>query len=184
MTRLVLHIDRIVLGGLAQGYESVLKLEGRTAAGCLVQARRKFDELIKVNESPVATQAVQRIAWQYRIKREARDLAKEERLAMRQARSKPLRDELHVWLLLERTRVPDGSAIAGAIDHSLNAWAAVTANLNDGNVQIDNYRIENTMRTWAVGRKAWLLAGSEPAGQRAAVVMNLVYSVKLKMQDP
>ena len=60
----------------------------------------------------------------------------------------------------------------------------MTANLNDGNVQIDNYRIENTMRTWAVGRKAWLLAGSEPAGQRAAVVMNLVYSVKLKMHDP
>ena len=67
----------------------------------LAQARRKFDELIKVNKSPVATPAVQRIAWQYRIKREARGLAKEERLAMRQARSKPLRDELHVWLRLE-----------------------------------------------------------------------------------
>ena len=60
----------------------------------------------------------------------------------------------------------------------------MTANRNDGNVQIDSYRIENPMRTWAMGRKAWLLAGSEPAGQRAAVVMNLVYSVKLKMHDP
>ena len=150
----MLHIDRIVLDGLAQGYESVLKLEGRTVAGCLAQARRKFDELIKVNQSPVATQAVQRIAWQYRIEREARDLPEEERLAMRQARSKPLWDELHVWLRLERPRVPDGSAIAGAIDHSLNAWAAVTANLNNGNVQIDNNHIENPLRTWAMGRKA------------------------------
>ena len=119
-----------------KGYESVLKLEGRTAAGCLAHARRKFDELIKVNQSPVAAQAVQRIAWLYRIEREARDLPEEERLAMRQARSKPLWEELHVWLRLERTRVPEGSAIAGAIDYSLNAWAALTANLSDGDVPI------------------------------------------------
>ena len=27
---------------------------------------------------------------------------------------------MHVWLQLERQRVPDGSGIAGAIDYSLN----------------------------------------------------------------
>ena len=32
-----------------KGYESVLKQDGRTGAGCLAHARRKFDELIKVN---------------------------------------------------------------------------------------------------------------------------------------
>ena len=167
-----------------KGYEGVLKLEGRTAAGCLAHARRKFDELIKVNQSPVATQAVQRIAWLYRIEREARDLPEEERLAMRQTRSKPLWEELHVWLRLERGRVPDGSAIAGAIDYSLNAWAALTANLHDGMVQVDNNHIENLMRPWAMGRKAWLFAGSELAGQRAAVVMSLVQSAKLNGHDP
>jgi transposase len=167
-----------------KGYESVLKLEGRTAAGCLAHARRKFDELIKVNQSPVAMQAVQRIAWLYRIEREARDLPEEQRLAMRQARSKPLWEELHVWLQLERTRVPEGSAIAGAIDYSLNAWVALTANLQNGNVQIDNNHIENQMRPWAMGRKAWLFAGSELAGQRAAVVMSLVQSAKLNGHDP
>lgn len=167
-----------------KGYESVLKLEGRTAAGCLAHARRKFDELVKVNQSPVAMQAVQRIAWLYRIEREARDLPEDERLAMRQARSKPLWEELHVWLRLERGRVPEGSAIAGAIDYSLNAWAALTANLNDGMVQVDNNHIENQMRPWAMGRKAWLFAGSELAGQRAAVVMSLVQSAKLNGHDP
>ena len=167
-----------------KGYESVLKLEGRTAAGCLAHARRKFDELVKVNQSPVATQAVQRIAWLYRIEREARDLPQEERLAMRQARSRPLWEELHVWLRLERGRVPEGSAIAGAIDYSLNAWAALTANLNDAMVQIDNNHIERLMRPWAMGRKAWLFAGSELAGQRAAIVMSLVQSAKLNGHDP
>ena len=73
-----------------KGYESGLKQDGRTAAGCLAHARRKFDELIKVNQSPAAQQAVQRIALIYRVEREPQGLTAVERLAMRQARSKPL----------------------------------------------------------------------------------------------
>ena len=167
-----------------KGYDSVLKLPGRVAAGCLAHARRKFDELIKINQSPLAQQAVQRIAGIYRIEREARELNADDRLAMRQALAAPLWAELRVWLQLERTRVPDGSAIAGAIDYSLNHWAALTANLKDGRVPIDNNHIENLMRPWAMGRKAWLFAGSELAGQRAAIVMSLVQSAKLNGHDP
>jgi len=166
------------------GYESVIKLHDRKAAGCLAHARRKFDELIKDNQSPVALQAVQRIAWIYRIEREIQGLTVAERLAVRQSRSKPLWEELHVWLQLERQRVPNGSGIAGAIDYSLNHWAALTANLRDGNVAVDNNHVENQMRPWAVGRKSWLFAGSELAGQRAAVVMSLVVSAKLNGHDP
>ena len=32
---------------------------------------------------------------------------------------------MHAWLRLERQRVPEGSAIAGAIDYCLNHWAAL-----------------------------------------------------------
>ena len=65
------------------GYKSVVKLHERKAAGCLAHARRKFDELIKDNQSPVALQAVQRIAWIYRIEREVQSLTIDERLAQR-----------------------------------------------------------------------------------------------------
>ena len=138
----------------------------------MAHARRKFDELIKENHSPVATQAVQRIAWLYRIEREAKELPAQERLAMRQARARPLCEELHVLLRLEHQRVPDGGAIANAIDYGLNRWTALTAYLLEGNVPIDNNHVENLMRPWAMGRKAWLFAGSEMAGQHAAVVMS------------
>jgi transposase len=53
-----------------KAYDSVLKLHDRQAAGCLAHARRKYDELLKDNKSPVAAQAIQRIAWIYRIERE------------------------------------------------------------------------------------------------------------------
>jgi len=132
------------------GYDGVLSLPGRSTAYCLAHARRKFDELFKANASPVAAQAIQRIAWLYRVEADARALSCEERLRMRQERSRPLWEELHVWLQLERTRVPDGSAIAKAIDYSLNHWEGLGRYLLDGEVPIG--RVE----MWRGGRRSGL----------------------------
>jgi transposase len=166
------------------GYNAVLKLHGRTEAGCLAHARRKFDELAKAGASEVAKQALQRIAWLYRIEGEFATMAGAERLAARKRRSVPLWEELHAWLRLERTRVPDGGGIAAAIDYSLRRWEALGEFLRNGDVAIDNNHIENQMRPWAMGRKAWLFAGSELAGKRAAMVMSLVQSARLNGIEP
>ncbi len=166
-----------------KGYDALFR-QGRIEAGCLAHVRRKFDELAKANASPVATQALQRIAWLYRIEQETRAMTAPDRLQSRQLRARPLWDELHVWLKLERTRVADGSGIAAALDYSLNRWEALGRFLHDGEVSIDNNHVERLMRPWAMGRKAWLFCGSELAGQRAAMVMSLVQSAKLSGHDP
>ena len=166
------------------GYSAVFKLHGRTEAGCLAHARRRFDEPAKAGASEVAKQALQRIAWLYRIEQELAPMAGAQRLAARKLRSVPLWEELHAWLRLERARVPDGGGIAAAIDYSLRRWNALGEFLRDGDVAIDNNHIENQMRPWAMGRKAWLFAGSELAGQRAAMVMSLVQSARLNGIEP
>jgi len=166
------------------GYDVVFKRAGCIEAGCLAHARRKFDELAKAKASPVAAQAIQRIARLYRVESETRGMTAVERHAHRQRHAQPLWNELHAWLRLERSRVPDGSGIAGALDYSLRRWPALGRFLGDGAVSIDNNSIENLMRPWAMGRKAWLFAGSELAGQRAAMVMSLVQSAKLHGHDP
>lgn len=166
------------------GYDAVLSLDGRSTAYCLAHARRKFDELLKANASVVAGQAIQRIAWLYRVEADAKALTAEQRLQMRQERSQPLWEEMHVWLQLERTRVPDGSAIAKAIDYSLNHWAGLGRFLRDGDVPIDNNHVENRIRPWALGRRNWLFIGSQLAGERAAVVMSLLQSAKLNGHEP
>jgi len=176
-------VGTLVRDGYA-GYEKMLLLDDRFDAGCMAHSRRKFDELIKFNASPVAAQALQRIAWLYRIEADAKDLPCEQRLLMRQLRSQPLCDSLHTWLTLERRRVPDGSGIAGAIDYSLKRWAALTRFLLDGDVPIDNNHIENQMRPWGVGRKNWLFVGSELAGERAAMIMSLLQSARLNKIEP
>jgi hypothetical protein len=147
-------------------------------------ARRKFEELAKAGASDVAVQALQRFARIYHVEGELGSLTPEERLAMRQAMAKPLWEEMHAWLKLQRRRVADGGTTAKAIDYSLNSWAALTRNLHDGAVPLDNNHLEQQMRCWAMGRKAWLFCGSELAGQRAAMVMSLVQSAKLNGLDP
>jgi transposase len=166
------------------GYGTVFKLHERIEAGCLAHARRRFDELAKAGASTVATQALQRIAALYRIEREVAAASSAERLDARQRQSVPLWSELHAWLRHERARVPDGGGIAAAIDYSLRRWTALGRFLHDGDVAIDNNHIENLMRPWAMGRKAWLFAGSELAGQRAAMVMSLVQSARLNGHEP
>ena len=166
------------------GYDQVMAQERRVSAGCLAHARRKFDELVKDNLSPVGTQAIQRIAALYKIEREIKYFSAEDRHATRQSSAKSLCKDLQEWLTLERQRVPEGSATAKAIAYSLNRWDALTAYLDNGAVPIDNNHIENLVRPWAMGRKAWLFAGSELAGQRAAIVMSLLQSAKLHGHDP
>ena len=168
-----------------KGYEPVFKLGSRIEAGCLVHARRKFEELLKNgHESPVAEEAIRRMAWIFWIEKQARATSPLERLAIRQGQTREHWDKLYEWLRSERACVPDGSGIAGAIDYSLNRWTPLGRFLDDGNVSCHNNHLENLMRPWAMGRKAWLFAGSELAGKRAATVMSLVQSARMYGHDP
>ena len=167
------------------GYDAVLDKRvypQRMAAHCVAHARRKFDELLGTSE--VAKAAIKRIGWIYHVEGQLDGMDAQQRQAAREQLTRPLWKELHVWLKLERVRVPDGGSIAAAIDYSLNSWTALTRHLEDGAVPIDNNFIERQIKPWAMGRKAWLFCGSELAGQRAAVVMSLVQSAKLNGHDP
>ncbi len=57
------------------GYDVVFKREGCIEAGCLAHARRKFDELAKANASPIAAQAIVRMARIYAVESQAREMS-------------------------------------------------------------------------------------------------------------
>ena len=111
-------------------------------------------------------------------------LSADERKAMRQRHTQPVLDALHQWMLLQRQKVPEGSATAKALDYSLRRWVALTRFCNDGQLPIDNNWIENQIRPIALGRSNWLFAGSLRAGQRAAAVMSLIQSARMNGHDP
>ena len=157
---------------------------GIVEIGCMAHARRKYFELHDKHKSELAGQALRFIAGLYEIEREVRDAEPELRLEARQQRARPILDALHLWLSEQRRRVPDGSAIARAIDYSLKRWAALVRYVEDPAVPIDNNHIEGQIRPIALGRSNWLFAGSLRAGQRAAAVMSLIQSAKLNGHDP
>ena len=165
------------------GYKAMFQL-GVTEAGCLAHARRKFHELWDPHKSPVAERALKFFGLLYDIEREVQALEPDERRRLRQEQAKPVANDFHVWLQAQRLRVPDGSAIARAIDYSLGRWDALTLYLDAGAVPCDNNWVENQIRPIAIGRSNWLFAGSLRAGKRAAAIMSLIHSARLNGNDP
>lgn len=120
----------------------------------------------------------------YEVERKAKEMSDEDRWRLRQEMAIPIAEKLHEWMLAQRELVPEGSATAKALDYSLKRWVALTRYLNDGAVPIDNNRVENTIRPWALGRSNWLFAGSLRSGKRAAAIMSLIQSERMNGHDP
>lgn len=165
------------------GYKASFK-HGITEIGCMAHARRKFVELHVAGKSLIAGQAVEYIKQLYDVEREARDLTALERKTLRQDKARPIADALHHWMQAQRLKIPNGTATANALDYSLKRWAALTRYLDDGALPIDNNRVENLIRPWALGRSNWLFAGSLRSGQRATAIMSLIQSAKLNGHEP
>jgi transposase len=84
----------------------------------------------------------------------------------------------------KRRKLSPHSEVAGAIDYMLKPWAAFTRFLDDRRICLTNNAAEWALRGVALGRKAWLFAGSDRAGQRAALLYSLIVTAKLNDVDP
>ncbi len=134
------HDPKLVCDDFA-GYKASFE-QGVTEIGCMAHARRKFFDLHAANQSQLAEQALQYIGQLYEVEREGRELLAEQRRQLRQDKARPVIEGLHSWMLGQRQKVPEGSAIAKALDYSLKRWAALVRYLDDGNLPIDNNWIE------------------------------------------
>jgi transposase len=153
-------------------------------AACWAHVRRKFYELMEAHKSPIATEAVERIAALYAIENEIRGRAPDERRQVRQARSRPLLDAMHDWLEASLAKLSKKSDTSAAIRYALALWGALVRFCDDGRIEIDNNIAERALRTVAIGRKNYLFAGSDRGGERAATFYSLIGTAKLNGLDP
>ena len=136
-------------------------------------------------EAPIAIEAVRRIDELFEIERTINGKTPDQRVAVRQERSKPLVAELEVWM--RSTTWHSLSAkndTAKAINYILNRWVAFTRFLDDGRICLSNNAAERAVRCVAVGRRNWTFAGSDAGGHRAAAVYTLIETCKLNDVDP
>jgi transposase len=170
----------------ADGYQGYARLydRGVTEAACMAHARRKFVDVYKSDKSPLANEALQRIAGLYAIEDTIRGQNAETRLAVRAEQSAPLFADLKAWMERTLPRVSGKSDLAGAIRYALSRWDALSLVLRDGRVCLDNNAAERAMRPIPLGRKNWLFAGSNAGGERAAAIFSLTETAKLNGLDP
>jgi transposase len=153
-------------------------------AACMAHARRKLHDIHEIHPSPITTEALDRIGALYGIEREIRGQTAERRREVRQARAKPLLEQLHRWFEQKLATLSAKSDTAVAIRYSLSRWRALTRYVDDGLIEIDNSSAERALRAVALGRRNYLFAGADSGGDRAAAIYSLVGSAKLNGLDP
>ncbi len=96
----------------------------------------------------------QGLFWPIMVEREDRDrnLDSERRLALRQARSRPILDDTHAYLEREQPKVLPKSPEGQAIAYALSNWKALIRYCEDGDLEIDNNGADRSLRGIAVGR--------------------------------
>ena len=175
-------------------YEPERKPAPITEAACWAHARRKFFELADIASkarnqklttiSPIALEAVQRIDVIFAAERSINGRPPAERLAARRKDIAPLVNDLIDWMKRERGKLSRHNEVAKAMDYVLKRIAAFTRFLDDGRICLSNNAAERALRGIALGRKAWLFAGSDRGGERAAVMFTLIQTAKLNDVDP
>jgi hypothetical protein len=179
------------------GYDGIyLESRGRIIeVACWAHARRKYVESRRLDPARMET-ALAWIGKLYAVEKDLKERCRgewqaltlaqrAERIAVeRQERSRPLLDGFHAWLETEWPKVLPKSAVRGAMDYTLNNWAALCVYTQDGWLDIDNNEGENSIRGLCLGRKNWLFLGNDRGGRAAAIHFGLLASCKRHGHDP
>lgn len=185
-------------GGYTRLYDAGRQPGPIMEAGCWSHARRAFFVLADIEASarrkadgkkpepisPLALEIVQRMDRLFEVERAFNGRSSQYRLIARQERSAPLVDELEALMLKHRPGLSRHDDLARAMDYMLKRWPVFTRFLDDGRVCLTNNAAERALRGIALGRKAWLFAGSDRGGQRAAFMYSLIVTAKLNDVDP
>jgi hypothetical protein len=128
-----------------------------TPAFCFAHARRGFFELADIEKnaregkkgkpvSPIALEAVRRLDALFEIERAINGRGADERRAVRQEKSKPLLEDMHVWLLRERENLSRSSEVLKPINYMLRRWDDFARFLDDGRICLTNNCAERALR--------------------------------------
>ena len=145
---------------------------------CWSHARRKFYDVHHATASPIALEALQRIAALFAIESSVSGRAPERRRAARAEHAAPLLDQLKAFLDTSLTRISGKSTLAKAIRYALSRWKALARYVADGRLEMTNNAAERAMRIPVLGRKNYLFCGSDAGGQRAACIYTIIETAR------
>jgi hypothetical protein len=156
-----------------------------TLAFCWSHVRPGSYDPAKSGTSPIATEALARIAALYRIETEIRGKAPAERLARRQELSWPFGDRSTG---LVRGTVPRlcrlGFRWPELIRYPLHRGNGLEQFLSDGRIQIDNNTLERSMLPIALSANNLPFAGPDEGAENWAAAAAMIETCKLNGANP
>ena len=178
-----------------EGYAAIGREPGVVHVGCWAHARRKFDEALRGQHSKKsggkttakqskARQALTQIQALYAIERSVKDASPEERHRVRQVRSRPVIEKLRDWLDASIASVPPQSLTGKAMAYLDRQWPKLLRVLEDGRLPLDTNLVENAIRPFVVGRKAWLFADTTAGARASANLYSLIETAKANRIEP
>lgn len=169
-----------------EGYRAVVETNHLVHVGCFAHARRKFDEAVKAQgrRTGSAAEALSRIGKLYAVEAAVRGEPPQIRQAYRDEHARPLLASLRSWLETRLPQVPAQSALGRALHYLNHEWPKLVRYLDDGRLEIDNNRTENSIRPFVMGRKAWLFSDSVAGVTASANLYSLIETAKANGLEP
>ena len=174
------------------GYNKVIKDNDLIRVGCWAHVMVKFKDAYKVQaklkrkKTSLTVQAIKFIKALYKIEDEAyaRDLTESQRQALRQARSKPLLDQIRKWLTKHLPVVVKQSALGKAMHYMNDEWDTLTVFVTDGRLRLDNNAVENSIRPFVISRKNSLFSDTVSGAKASANLFSLIETAKANGLEP
>jgi hypothetical protein len=124
------------------GFEDLYRTGAIREVACMAHVRRKFVDIHRSQGSPIADEAIGRIAQLYAVEKEARGSPPDIRVALRKAHAAPVFDDLELWLALQLITISGKSPLAAAIRYALTRMERLRPYLDNGILELDTDVVE------------------------------------------
>lgn len=151
--------------------------------GCNMHSRRYFVKALDAGDTRAAL-PLSAFKALYEIEESIRNFTIEAKREARQARSKPVYDEIISWCTTYKPIEPPSSALGRAIRYVLNHQTPLRRFLDDGVIPIDNGVVERLHRRVKIVARNSLFAGSNAGGERAAIAHSILGTCDLLGINP
>ena len=173
---------------ISDGYDGYNNISGVVNAYCWAHARRKFYEALPADMKDVsdtlAYTGLKKIAKLFAIEKEIDTLPPEDKVKIRQEKSKPLVDDFFSWCADAQNKSLTRSKIGKAIQYALNLEKGLRVYLDDGLVPMTNSLDERNIRPFTVSRKNWLFSTSTKGADASASIFSLIETAKANRLSP
>jgi transposase len=176
-----LHVD---------GYAGYHDIRNVVLCGCWAHLRRKFDEALKglppkQRASGTKTeQALKQINELFLIERELKQKPAEERLQIRNVKSRPVVEGFRNWLDEIAGSVLTKSLFGTAVNYGRQQWPKLIRFLEDGRIELSNNLAERSIKPFVIGRKNWLFANTPRGARASAVIYSIIETSKENGLNP